>query len=460
MHSSALITLATAIATLGILATITPTTLAQAKPADVPTAAAARPRKVFAHYMVCIPTFGGASTVEDYKREICAAQAGGIDGFALNCGAWTMVEPMYKQRTTLIYQAAKELGTDFKLFISADYATGLTLEETRDMIESFRDHPNQFRYDGKPVLSTFGGGRSQTEFVQKAFQGDRAIVYTPFYYPTPAAEMPNRAQVQQVFDNEQDLDGFFHFGAAGTPAQITESNHLLAATWLGAGKLFMASVTPYYRGLGGNYRVFESNGFEGLAQQWEGAIRDKATWIEISTWNDWGEASYLSSFAAPVETKFWDGNWGPMLSHAGFLGASRYYIDWYKSGKRPTISEDAVYYSYRLHPKNLPGIKKPGDLGRETGLPSGADQLLDDVFATLFLAAPAQLTIHSGTTEKTFAVPAGVHHVAMPFAPGPQRFVLKRGGKTIIDKTGEHEISATDAWSNFNIFTGEAKAPK
>jgi hypothetical protein len=415
------------------------------------------PRKVFAHYMVCIPTYGGASKVEDYQREIRAAQAAGIDGFALNCGGWTVREPHYKKRTLLIYQAAKELGTDFKLFISADYASGLTSDETHDMVESFRDHPNQFRYDGKPVLSTFGGKREQTDFIRREFQGARAIVYVPFYYPHPAAEMPNQAQAEQVFREQPELDGFFHFGAAGTPAQIATSNHLLARTWLGAGKLFMAGITPYYRGLGGNYRVFESHGFEGLAQQWEGAIHDQATWVEIVTWNDWGEASYVAPFGAPAETRHWDNHWGPMLSHAAFLDASRYYITWYKTGILPKIEEDALYYAYRLHPKNVPGLQKPGDPDRKTALPAGADKLLDDVFVTLFLTAPAQLTIHSGSTAQTFAVPAGVQHRSMPFAPGPQRFVLTRGGATLIDKTGEQEISATDAWGNFNLFAGEAK---
>ena len=31
-------------------------------------------KKVFAHYMVCIPTHGGDSKIEDYQREIRAAQ--------------------------------------------------------------------------------------------------------------------------------------------------------------------------------------------------------------------------------------------------------------------------------------------------------------------------------------------------------------------------------------------------
>jgi hypothetical protein len=366
-------------------------------------------------------------------------------------------EPHYKKRSQLIYQAAKELGTDFKLFISADYATGLTSDETRDMVESFRSHPNQFRYKGKPLLSTFGGGRAQTEFVRKEFQGDRAICYVPFYYPQPAAEMPKQAQVDQVFRDHSDIDGFFHFGAAGSPAQITESNHLLAQKWLGAGKLFMASVTPYYRGLGGNYRVYDSRGFEGLAQQWEGAIRDKATWVEIVTWNDWGEASYVAPFGAPFQTRHWDNHWGPMLSHAAYLGASRYYIDWYKTGQPPKISEDAVYYFYRPHPKSLPGMKKPGGQDRTAARPGGADKLADELFVTLFLTAPAQFAIHSGAVVKSFDVPAGVQHLSLPFAAGQQRFVLTRGGETVIDKVGEHEISATDAWGNFNMFAGEAK---
>ena len=414
-------------------------------------------KKVFAHYMVCIPTYGGNSKIEDYQREIRAAQAAGIDGFALNCGGWTLREPHYKKRSQLIYEAAKELGTDFKLFISADYASGLTSDETRDMVETFRTHPNQFRHDGKPVLSTFGGKRAQTEFVHKEFTGDRAIVYVPFYYPQPAAEMPNQAQAEQVFNAHPEIDGFFHFGAAGTPAQIAGSNHVLAKKWLGAGKLFMASITPWYRGLGGNYRVYESRGFEGMAQQWEGAIRDQATWVELVTWNDWGEASYLAPFGSAYETRFWDGHWGPMLSHAAFLDASRYYIDWYKTGKPPAIKEDSLYYFYRTHPKSVPGLKKPGNADPTTARPGGADKLVDDVFVTLFLTAPARLTVHSGATEKVFEVAAGVNHVSMPFAAGPQRFMLTRGGETVLDKTGEQEISATDAWGNFNIFAGEAK---
>lgn len=423
-------------------------------------------RRVFAHYMVCIPRAGGGATVEDYMAEMREAQARGIDGFALNCGGWSLREPHYKARTTLLYEAARRLGTGFQLMISADYATGLTLEETRDMIVSFRDHPNQFKWDGKPVLSTFAGegvdnkhGQELIDFLNHEFpdgQGGRNVVFVPYYYPRPnITEIPTRAHVDQVFDTFPGLDGFFYFGAAGYGPELAQANALLADKWVGAGKIFMASVTPFYRGFDGNYRVYETRGFGAMAQEWEAAIQHQATWVEIVTWNDWGEASYICPFGDPAQTDLWDGHWGKMLSHAGFLEAMRYYIDWYHRGTPPPIERDEICYAYRLHPQSVQGRIKPGE--ETLGRPSRAEALQDNVFVMCLLKAPAQLTIHSGETAQTFDLAAGVHHLAMPFALGRQRFVLQRDGKTLIDRTGEHEIT-NETWSNFNVFAGSARS--
>ncbi|HEY3324599.1 MAG TPA: endo-1,3-alpha-glucanase family glycosylhydrolase [Planctomycetota bacterium] len=418
------------------------------------TTAAQDTKMVFAHYMVCIPTYGGASKLEDYQREIKDAQQRGIDGFAMNCGNWKKREQHYFQRSTMIYEAAKALNSNFKLFFSAD---GVAPEEAADMVLEFYDHPNQLRYKGKPVLSTFGG---KTEWGKKIIELVRAagkdLVFVPYYYPKRVTELPQQEHVDQVFNDNPEMDGFFFFGAAGTAPQIAASNSLLAKKWLGAGKIYMASITPHYRGFGGNFRVYENRGFEGMAQEWEGAIKDGATWVEIVTWNDWGESSYVAPFGPPEQTKFWDGHWGPLLSHVAYLDASRYYIDWYKTGTQPKIAQDSLYYFYRVHPKTVEGIVKPDEKTKKMGRPGGADKLVDNVFVTLFLSAPAQLTIRSGETEKTFEVKAGVEHVSMPFAAGKHRFVLTRDGKAIIDKTGEQEISGTDGWGDFNYFGGQA----
>ena len=183
-------------------------------------------KQVFAHYMICIPTYGGSQKLEDYQREIKDAQQRGIDGFALNCGNWRKREPHYAARSTMIYEAAKQLGTGFKLLFSAD---GVAPEEAADMVLSFYDHPNQFRHNGKPVLSTFAGstewGKKIVELIRAA---GRDVVFVPYYYPKPASEMPQQTHVDQVFNDNPTLDGFFFFGAAGTGDQVAASNALLA----------------------------------------------------------------------------------------------------------------------------------------------------------------------------------------------------------------------------------------
>jgi len=134
-------------------------------------------------------------------------------------------------------------------------------------------------------------------------------------------------------------------------------------------------------------------------------------------------------------------------------------VDWYKSGVRPPITRDRLFYFYRLHPKAIDGFRDPENR-TDRGRPAGADALEDDVYVTLFLTRRAALTIESGDTSRSFDVEAGVSHVAMPFAPGKQRFVLRRNGNVVIDKTGEHAVSATDASSNFDYFSGSAIASK
>jgi len=433
---------------------------------DTATRSAAGERRVFAHYMVCVPRAGGGATLEDYKAEIRAAQRRGIDGFALNCGGWTAREPHYKARSLLLYEAARQLDTGFLLFLSADFASGLSLDEVADMVSSFADHPNQFRWNGKPVLSTFAGegadnahGRQVIDWLNTHFpdgQGGRTVAFVPYFYPRPnITELPEDRHVQQLFSTFPDLDGYFYFGAAGSGEQLAGCNERLAAQWLGAGKVFMASVTPFYRGLGGNYRVFETEGYRGLVAEWESAIRSGAPWVEIVTWNDWGEASYIAPFGEPAATTLWNGHWGAMLSHEGFLDLSRYYIEWFKTGRAPAIPSDELFYAYRLHPKDVEGRAKPGDGKR--GRPSGADALRDSVFVTARLTAPARLTIHSGDRTEDFDLAAGVQHAAVPFGLGAQRFVLTRNGQVLIDKTGEHAVSR-DGWSNFNAFAGIATA--
>lgn len=419
------------------------------------------PKRVFAHYMVCCPMAGGGATVADFKNEIREAQRRGLDGFALNCGGWDKGGgAAYKPRCVQMYEAARQLGTGFQLFISVDYCCGNGTDETRDALETFRSHPNQFKVGGRPVLSTFGGesrdpksGQEKTDLVHSL-----GGFFVPYFFPKTYQEHPDPADVSQLLHDYSDLDGYFYFGAAGDGASISQSNQRLAQAWRAAGKVFMADVSPYYRSFG---RLNETRGFTSMAQEWEGAIRGDAEWVEITTWNDWAEKTYVAPFGPPSETKIWGGSdpgSGTInYAHVAYLDASRYYIDWFKTGRRPKITQDRLFYFYRTEPKAATGKQfAASETQRGIKTISGADRLEDSVFVTCFLVKPARLTIHSGPTTRTFVVPAGVHHVNMPFSLGTQRFTLTRDGQVVKEKSGEHEIADRQGETRYNYFAGEA----
>ena len=422
--------------------------------------ALALPKKVFAHYMVCCPAAGGGATVEDLKKEIQAAQARGLDGFALNCGGWDKGGGTeYKPRCVKIYEAAKQLGTGFQLFVSMDYCCGNYLDETRDAIETFRDHPNQFKVGGRPVLSTYGGEGHTAQPAQEkiALLKSLGAFFIPFFFAVGYKDFDDPKVVEGMLSDYAGIDGYFFFGGAGTADEITRRNHSLGAAWHGAGKVFMAAVTPYYR----SWMLFETRGFTSMAQEWEGAIRDGADWIEIVTWNDFNEKTYVAPFGSPADTKIWNGNdpgMGPInFAHVAYLDASRYYIDWFKTGKPPKITQDKLFYFYRTEPKAAKGKElSPKQIEQHVASYPGMEALVDNVFVTCFLPKPAHLTIHSGDTARTFDLPAGVHHVDMPFALGVQRFTLERGGRVVKDKTGEHEVADRQGETRYNYFAGEA----
>jgi glucan endo-1,3-alpha-glucosidase len=409
------------------------------------------PRFVFAHYMVCCPMAGHNGTVAQFAQEIRQAWSAGVEGFALNCGSWT-AEPYYRAIATRIFEAAASLPDPFKLFFSSD---GLTPEETASMVSEFYDHPNMLRYQGKPVLSSYSGDDAWGKAVIAALAGlGRPVVFVPFFFPKGFDQRFTDANIARLTDENRYADGFFYFGADGTGADLAATSVKIGRAWRDAGKLYMAPVTPFYRGLGPrNYRVFETRGLESMAREWEAAIAADAQWVEIVTWNDWGESTYVASFGPPEATELWDGHWGPLLSHEAYLAASAYYIRWFKTGVKQIESDD-LFWFYRLSPKRLAGRDRP-DHAAES-YPRGFNHLKDRVFLTTFLVAPAILKVQSGERQYAFNVPAGVAHLSADFSQGPQRFSVERSGVTTLSGTGAFPIS-DDNWGNFNYLAGQAK---
>jgi glucan endo-1,3-alpha-glucosidase len=426
-----------------------------------PLAAQSLRKCVFAHYMVAWPRGGPQASVASYEAECRDAHARGIDGFALNCGGWDRSEPHYKLRVLRMYEAAARLEFDFRLFVSAD---GRAQDEIEDIVATTRVLKAQMFVDNKPVLSAYAAGGK--DFIHGAAlmreAGRLGAFFVPHFFPSTGERRISALEADQIAEQLGTADGYFYFGAAGAPDLIAKSTEALSAELKTRGKVFMAPVTPYYRGLpaGTNYRAFETRGFAGMATEWEAAITSGATWVQVVTWNDWAESTYVAPIGGTGRAHVYNDRFGDLLSHTGYLDASQYYIKWFKSGSKPAVTKDRLFYFYRLNPLAQDHQRSPD--AHDAGTPPRSrEPLSSQIHVSVFLTAPAVLVVSlvsvPGSATR-FKVPAGITHVSANGGAGTPRFMLQRDDKTLIDKTGEQAISADDFSGAYNYFSGSADA--
>jgi len=417
-------------------------------------------KKVFAHYMVAIPTYNQG--VNGYKKEIQEAQAAGIDGFALNAGSWS-VETRYKTHVAEMFQAAQELNSGFKLFFSADMCCTLKSADISEMVRTYANHPNYFKYQNKPLLSTFAGegyGRDwwSNNVLNPLSRAGYSVYFVPHFYTNPVSETPDWKTVSSSYSAwwKDIINGHFYFGAAGLPQYKSPS--LLSAGEAHAKvmhdnqKAYMATVSPQYWGdkqYGIGRRYYEFGGGEGLAAQWNSIVNtQKPEWVELVTWNDFNEATYFSP-AKDVDSTF------PYLGHqpgfhnehGGALQLNKYFIDWYKTGQQPTIARDRLFFFYRTHPKDASSTDPKGAVTWRFG------DVQDVIYVTTMLTAPAELRVITGGVTKFYNVGRGMVHTRVPFNVGKQKFELWRNGVKITEQSGEDIVSNFSEY-NFNYYTG------
>jgi glucan endo-1,3-alpha-glucosidase len=428
----------------------------------------AQQKMVFAHYMVCNRSYGNGK-VTGYIRDIKEAQAMGVDGFALNIGGWGAND---QENVRNLFQAASELGTCFNLFFSIDQCCGLSHGLMLKIIQSYIKHPNYFYYNSRPFLSAWTGGggiRAREYWINNILKPlkDKGynMYFIPFMFTTENVETPAYNTVLSNYNIwwKGFLDGYFYFGAAGLPSYAAKSSTLksgeaFSKVFHDHHLTFMASVSPLYWGgrqKNAGRRYFEYQGGKGIAEQWKSIIEvQKPEWVELVTWNDWDEATYFS----PMDdiNKYWPWNahkeLGFYKTHKGFAALNSYYINWYKSGKQPEITEDQIYFFYRTHSKDtisLGNVDVPvrGRIG----------VVKDEIFITTMLKEPAALRVLTGIDTLNYQLDKGIVHTRVPFRTGPQYFEISRNGARLIYERGE-DIRTYIRVYNYNFYSGYGSA--
>jgi hypothetical protein len=469
------------------------------------TAAAHAQRLVFAHYMLTNQDYQAdndpahnstrEAKIAAYQREILQARSLGIDGFALNAGGW-LNQPYYIRYAAQMFEAAARLDDGFKLMFSIDLCCGNSMADAEDMMRRFANNPRYarvyFTYRSKFVLTTFGGDKQGPQFWQQVktdlLTGSHPSTTTipdalpPVSGPPSNAplsiflvpsffwggELPDRAAVERGMNEWQKvIDGSFYWGIAGVPGSAgpldpLRSSEAYASVAHANGKLYMAPVALQFWGANAN-RYYEYSGDAGMRALWMDAIRvSHPEWVEIITWNDFIEGTYISPIDDPnryPQANFLDssgvplGTQGYFHSHAAAGDLMSYFIQWYKTGKQPAITTDALFWFYRTQ-----------SMKASAAIPPVANRygpVADVIYITANLTSPATLRVHSGARTTSVQVKAGSHDVSVPFETGnTPTFELLRDNHMILHGAGSDEIQTSPRFNNFYYSTGELSTPQ
>jgi hypothetical protein len=170
----------------------------------------------------------------------------------------------------------------------------------------------------------------------------------------------------------------------------------------------------------GDWWTAEQRGFGTLRNTWSAALADGADWAQITTWNDIGEHSHLYPNTA--------GQWA-------FYDLNAYYIAWFKIGRPPQVTRDAIYYSHRI-------AQAPS--GTKMGIRHLPWANLVDVVGFLTKPATVEVTTASGTTTRNLQAGMQTFAVALP-SSGKPRFRMIRSGTPVVDFESAFAIGAMPA---------------
>lgn len=418
----------------------------------IPSSSAAH--QVFAHHMV-----GNTYpyTQSNWATDIKLAKAASIDGFALNIGGdWWQ-----SSRANDAYLAAEAAG-DFVMFLSLDmtslscssYTDGIALA---NLVKAHSSSSAQAMFNGKVLVSTFSGenclfGQSNVHdgwnsvFLALLDAAGIDIFFVPSVFSDPS-----------TFSASTWMDGELNWNG-GWPMDSTDISTSSDAEYMNAlgSKEYMAAISPAF------FTHFPVNGWNKnwiyrgdnwlYSKRWEDviAMRDRVKMVEILTWNDYGEASYIGPIdgALPSGSETWTNGY----PHTAWLQLTKYYAQAFKTGSWPTIASDSIVVWARPHPKAA--TASSDSIGR----PSGWDRTDDNLYALVFATDSATVTLTAGKNTQTYPVTQGVNKLKLASAPGSITAKLVRNGQTVTsyDAGSAYTYTETPSTYNFNYFVGSS----
>lgn len=387
-----------------------------------------------------------------YVADIQLAKQYGIDGFFVD-----QLEDNDQYRSTWqqLLKAAEIVG-DFKIGLMPDYATlgsnptyGTLREKVKHWLDVAGSSPALLRYDGKPVVAVYGVGHPNGMNADGSLVSVREKKYLVDWLAsqgTPVSYMATHGLNWALYTSPYGKDpvkGFhtFAFGTGSFSPLVDSSYHQRALDYWPSNFMQMGENSFIYNNRNWRYATRRLSTHYRDQWMWNINNRDRIRWMQLITWNDWGETAI-----APSNNHFMA--WQPI---------TKYYADWFKTGVQPTISKDVVTIFHRPHPYKAnpsPYTYKIGSEGYcECWVPT------DEVEALAMLTAPATIILNTGGTEYRQDVGAGIQSLIEPFALGVQSARIERDGVTIASVTSPVPIHDQPARQNLWFIGADSLHP-
>ncbi|KAF3904064.1 hypothetical protein ABW20_dc0109196 [Dactylellina cionopaga] len=413
---------------------------------------------VFAHFMIGIVSNRGSPA--DYDDDMKRAKALGIDAFALNIG----VDPYTDAQLNLAYQSAANNG--IKVFISFDfnwYHTNQAIE-VANKIKQYMNLPAQLYVDNKVFVSSFAGDGLDVATL-RANVG-KEIFFAPNFHP-------------EMGTNFGAIDGALNWMAwpndgnnkAPKPGrEVTVAQGDQAYINALGGKPYIAPVSPWFSTHFGPEVPYSKNWvFPGdllWYNRWLEILSLGPRFIEIVTWNDYGESHYIGPLSSS-HTDDSSSKYVNDLPHGGWMDMAKPFIAAYKAGATSVdsfIQEEQVVYWYRPTPRSLNCdatdtcmVTADNSSGNYfMGRPNGWETMEDAVFAVALLKSPGTVIVNSGSNQRVFNAPAGASAFSVPMGVGKQSFILARNNQVVYSGTSPKDIVDICICGiyNFNPYVG------
>jgi hypothetical protein len=332
------------------------------------------------------------------------------------------------------------------------------------MIGKYGALPAQLKVDGKVFASSFAGDGLDVATMRSSAGVE--VFWAPNFHPdlTPDPKDVDAALNWMGWDNNG-LNKAPNAAGNVTVAQGDETY----MKWL-SGKPYVAPVSPWFSTHFGPEVSYSKNwvfpGDDLWFKRWNEILTLKPQFIEIITWNDYGESHYIGPLSSG---HYDDGNskWTNDMPHDGWLDMAGPFIAAYKAGETSVsdhITEDQLIYWHRPHAKSVDCdatdttmvTANNGSGNYFQGRPDGHEIMKDSIFVVSLLTAPGTVTVTSGDNSKTFEASGGANIFEVDMGVGQQTFALTRDSKEVFSGTSLKDVSDACICGiyNFNAYVG------